>query len=137
MFSFLLSVALLGVSAVHPAPSLTVESDRKSILDELRGPVQARLGSPVEFVVTTFLKDNDWVFIQAEPRRPGGKSIDGQRYNGADWDNMDGLTTTAILRKTKGSWKILELRVGATDAWYCGFVSTRQFDPCGGYPAND
>ena len=136
MFALFLSVALLA-PAEHLALSSTDESDRKTILGELRGSLQARLGPPVEFVVTTFRKDNNWAFVQAEPRRPGGKSIDGRRYYGADWENMDGLTTTAILRKAKGSWRILELRVGATDAWYCGFVPTKQFDPCDGYPKDD
>ncbi len=107
------------------------------MLQALRGPVESRLGPRVEFVVTTLRANREWAFVQAEPQRPGGRPIDGRKLYGADWNNMDGLTTTAILRKGARGWKIVELRVGATDAWYCGYVPIQQFDPCGGYPTDE
>jgi hypothetical protein len=124
--AFVLSV--LNQAGEYP----TDKQDRRTILDTLRLPVEAKLGQKVEFVVTTLRKERAWVFVQAEPRRPGGKAIDGRRFFGSDWDNMDGLTTTAILRRSGRRWHIVDLRIGATDAWYCGHVPAAQFDPCDG-----
>jgi hypothetical protein len=42
---------------------------------------------------------------------------------------MDGLTTTAILRRQGKAWQVREWRIGATDAWYCGLPNVG-FDPC-------
>lgn len=137
MSALVLSLALLGAVPPQASGSAPATSERRAILDVLRRPVEKSLGRPVEFVVTTLRTDRGWAFIQAEPRRPGAKRIDGRRIFGADWDNMDGLTTTAILRKGKRGWSIVETRIGATDAWYCGHVPVAQFDPCGGYPAAD
>jgi hypothetical protein len=133
MLAVLLSMPVLALTAGQPPPQNTAQSERRLILNELRAPLERHLGGEVEFLVTTYRKKPHWAFVQAEPRRPGGKPIDGRRYYGAAWQNMDGLTTTAILRKVAGRWKIVELRVGATDAWYCGYVSTEKFDPCTGY----
>ena len=99
-------------------------------MNVVRAPLERRLGAPVQLVVTTYRRKPHWAFVQVEPQRPGGRSINGRRFYGDDWDNMDGLTTTAILREVAGRWRLVELRVGATDAWYCGFVSKRDFDPC-------
>jgi hypothetical protein len=134
MFPALLAIPLLAATAGHQLPTNAKQSERKLILDAMRVPLERSLKGPVEFVVVTYRRAPVWAFVQAEPHRPGGKLIDGRRYYGDDWLNMDGLTTTAILHKVAGRWKIVELRVGATDAWYCGFVPTKQFDPCDGYP---
>lgn len=138
MLALISSLALFApAAALAPHRGSVARSERKEILRILRKPVEARLGPPIEFVVTTYRTNPHWAFVQAEPQRAGGKAIDGRRFYGADWDNMDGLTTTAILHKGAQGWRIVEIRVGATDAWYCGFVPTKQFDPCGTYPAND
>jgi hypothetical protein len=92
--------------------------------------VEQRVDNPVEFVVTAFRGTRSWVFVQAEPQRPGGKRIDGRLYFANEWQDMDGLTTTAIVRKRAGNWRLVEMRIGATDAWYCGFLPRKQFDPC-------
>jgi hypothetical protein len=133
MLWFISSSALLAAATSQPVQSPRERAERVTILNQLRGPLEAKFGGPIEFVVTTFRTNSRWVFVQAEPRRPGGRLIDGRGYYGADWENMDGLTTTAILQKVGAAWEIKELRVGATDAWYCGFISPKLFDPCGGY----
>ena len=131
------SFAVLAASPSQAAESAIAVSERKAILQALRGPTEKSLGAPVIFVVTTLRANRDYAFVQAEPQRPGGGRIDGRALYGEDWDNMDGLTTTAILRKNGRGWTIVERRVGATDAWYCGYVPVARFDPCGGYPADE
>jgi hypothetical protein len=137
MHALIWSLTVVAAAPPQASPSAVATSERKAILQVLRRPVEKRMGAPVTFVVTTLRTDRKWAFIQAEPQRPGGKRINGRRLYGADWGNMDGLTTTAILRKGPRGWTIVESRVGATDAWYCGYVPVEQFDPCENYPTDD
>ena len=124
--------ALALASGQLPTPLATTgsASDRKAILAELRVPVEKRLAKPVVFVVTTLRLERDWAFAQVEPQRPGGRKIDGRAYFPREWEYMDGLTTTAILRKSGGRWRTLVMKIGALDAWYCGHFPAEQFDPC-------
>lgn len=127
----LISLPMLALAlAPGQSPLQAARSERQAILNVIRVPLERRLGAPVELVVTTYRRKPHWAFVQAEPQRPGGRPINGRRYYGDDWTDMDGLTTTAIIRRTAGRWRLVELRVGATDAWYCGFVSRKSFDPC-------
>jgi hypothetical protein len=126
-----LLLCAVALAAAHPPASAPIgTADRKAILQALRAPVERQLGKPVEFVVSELRGEPGWVFIQAEPQRPGGRRIDGRSYFPDDWDNMDGLTTTAILRKSRGRWRVRAMRIGALDAWYCGYLPAGQFDPC-------
>ena len=129
--SLLVYLLALAGGVEPPAPPAAIGgSDRKAILNVLRSPVEQRVGRPVEFVVTALRGERGWAFVQAEPRRPGGRPIDGRVYFPDDWENMDGLTTTAILRKRGGRWRIRAMKIGAMDAWYCGHLPAAQFDPC-------
>jgi hypothetical protein len=126
---FLVALAMLGaapgsavfaqaVSATgQPAPN---SPQRRAILDALRPTIARAMGGPVEFVVTTARVREGWALIVAEPQRPGGGRIDIRRVFPRDWDNMDGLTVTAILRFRGGRWTLVEHGIGATDVWYCG-----------------
>jgi hypothetical protein len=127
MLALLYAVAL---AAGPPPPATIGAADRKSILQALRAPVERQLGKPVEFVVSELRGKPGWAFIQAEPQRPGGRAIEGRAYFPRDWDDMDGLTTTAILRKRAGRWRVEAMRIGALDAWYCGYLPAGQYDPC-------
>ena len=127
----LLYAVALAIGPLPPPPAATISaSDRKAILTELRVPLEKRLGKRVVFVVTTLRVERDWVFAQVEPQRPGGREINGRVYFQHDWEYMDGLTTTAILRKRGTRWRILAMKIGALDAWYCGHFPAEQFDPC-------
>jgi hypothetical protein len=131
-FKWLLAIIVASTSiATYAAPSTAISrSDRAAILDLLRDRLQRRVGPKVEFVVTDLRGRDGWAFVQAEPQRPGGKAIDGRSFFPYEWEYMDGLTTTALLQKRGHRWRILEMKIGATDAWYCGHVSRQQFDPC-------
>ena len=106
--------ALLALAAAALAPA-----ERKAVLDALRPAVEARLGPNVEFVIAHLRIEDGWAFVIADPQRKGGKPIDGWAIFGEHFDNMDGLRTEAILRKTKGRWRIVDWGIGATDVWYC------------------
>ena len=106
--------ALLALVAAAPAPA-----ERKAVLDALRPKVEARLGPNVEFVVAHLRIEDGWAFVIADPQRKGGKPIDGWAIFGEHFENMDGLRTEAVLRRTKGRWRVVDWRIGATDVWYC------------------
>ena len=130
MIPLLYAVALASGLVPPPSAATNSASDRKAILTELRVPVEKRLGKPVVFVVTSLRVERDWAFAQVEPQRPGSRKIDGRVYFPDEWEYMDGLTTTAILRKGGAHWRILAMKIGALDAWYCGHFPAEQFDPC-------
>ena len=106
--------ALLALAAAAPAPA-----ERKAVLDALRPKVEARLGPNVEFAVAHLRIEDGWAFVIADPQRKGGKPIDGWAIFGEHFDNMDGLRTEAVLRRTKGRWRVVDWGIGATDVWYC------------------
>ena len=107
-----------GVSAAAaPVPN---SAQRRAILDALRPAIAQRLGPNVEFVVHDIRVADGWAFVNADPQRRGGGRIDGRAYFGDDFDNMDGLTVTALLRFQEGRWELMDHAIGATDAWYCG-----------------
>ena len=98
-------------------------AQRRAILDALRPAVEARLGPNVEFRVTAIRVRQGWAFVIAEPQRRGGKPIDGYAIFGEDFRNMDGLTTTAVLRFQSDRWNLVDHAIGATDVWYCGIAA--------------
>ena len=107
--------AQVSATAV-PAPGT---AQRRAILDALRPTIERQLGPNVEFVVRDIRIAQGWAFVNADPQRRGGGRIDGRRHFGDDFDNMDGLTVTALLRFRNGRWNLVDQAIGATDAWYC------------------
>ena len=110
----MLLAALLVLVAANPTPS-----ERKAVLDALRPNVEAKLGRNVEFVVQVLRVENGWAFVIADPRRRGGKPIDGNRIFCEDFENMDGLRVDAVLQLRGGRWTVADWAIGATDVWYC------------------
>lgn len=109
-------LASLSFLLVAASPA---QSERKAVLDALRSRAEERLGPDVKFVVALIRVEDDWAFVIADPRRKGGKIIDGYRIFGDDFDNMDGLRVDAILHKRNGRWTVADYAIGATDVWYC------------------
>jgi hypothetical protein len=106
--------ALLALAVAAPA-----STERKAVLDALRPAVEARLGPNIEFVVAHLRIEDGWAFVIVDQHRKGGKPIDGWAIFGEHFDNMDGLRTEAVLRRTKGRWRVVDWGIGATDVWYC------------------
>jgi hypothetical protein len=107
------TLAMLVLCAAVPA-----SSQRKGILDALRPAVEARVGPNVEFVVQVLRIEDGWAFVMADPKRKGGRPIDGNRYFD-DFDNMDGLRVDAVLQLKGDHWRVVDFAIGATDVWYC------------------
>ena len=121
------AVAQGGVSATAaPAPGT---AQRRAILDALRPAIERRVGPDVEFVVTQMRVGRGWAFVMADPQRRGGRPIDGARYF-PNFDEMDGLTVTAIFNFQGGRWRLVDHAIGATDAWYCGRGPSRAATGC-------
>ena len=112
-------------AAAAPAPG---SAQRAAILDALRPAIEQRIGPNVEFVVREMRVAGGWAFVRADPQRRGGGAIDGRRYF-PDFDDMDGLTVTALLRFNRG-WTLVDQAMGATDAWYCGRGPSRVVTGC-------
>ena len=93
-------------------------AQRRAILDAIRPGVEAQIGPNVEFVVRRLRVVQGWALVIADPQRRGGRPIDGHLYF-PDFDNMGGLSVTAILRFQRGRWRVVEQAIGATDVWFC------------------
>lgn len=112
----LLAALMLASGFTVPPPGSAL---RKAVLDGLRPAVERRLGPNVEFQVTLLRVQRDWAFVVVDPRRRGGKLIDGRKIFGEHFDNMDGLRVDAVLRKRGHRWVLVDHAIGATDVWYC------------------
>lgn len=77
---------------------------------------------PVEFVVTTMRAAPNWAFMQVEPQRPGGGTINLTQTGLRDEaDMMDGLTVFALVSFQNGRWNLVDHVVGPTDVAYAGW----------------
>ncbi len=98
--------------------------ERKAILDAVRPIAERDLGVPVEFVVTEFNVSEDWAFVALNSQRPGGRPIDPnstpflQREGQEAIEMFDCCHVEAILRRSQGSWQVIQAGVGATDLWF-------------------
>ena len=119
-----------GISAT--AAPVRGSAQRRAILNALRPAIQAEIGPEIEFVVHDIRVVRGWAFVSATPQRPGGAPIDGYRYF-PYFSEMDGLTTTAVLRLEDGFWTLVDHAIGATDVWYCDMGPSGLTPPCSGY----
>lgn len=106
-------------------PGIPVEAanpERDALTEALAPRVQAEIGQPVSFTVTTMRVENDWGWLIAQPWTPDGAQIDWSqtRYaeRAAEGVLDGGGTTYALLRRENGQWRVVDFAVGPTDvAW--------------------
>ncbi len=110
----MIALAAAALALAAPAPA-----ERRAVLDALRPAVEAQLKTRVEFVVQAIRIEGGWAFVMAEPQRRGGGKIDGYKIFGEDFENMDGLAVTAVLKRQPRGWTVAASNIGATDVWYC------------------
>jgi len=117
------SVSFLSLSASAQAvyePSRGT-AERTEILNAVRPMLEARVGPPVEFVVNWMRSGSGWAFVQLNPQRPGGGSIDlYQTTFAGQAEYMDGITTYALLRYQYNRWNLIDFVVGPTDVFWHG-----------------
>ena len=86
-------------------------------MDVLRGPCERDLGQKVMFRVQHLKVAGDWALARVVPIRPDGKDLDYSRtkYAEAEAEGAFDGEGEGLLRRERGSWKVLEWRFGATD----------------------
>ena len=130
------ALAARGAAAVHTPGQGSAE--RRAILDALRPRVVRDLGAPIEFVVNTLRVSGDHAFAGLAPQRPGGRRIEPRKTRiGREMlrefgtlDMFDCCHTEALLKRTRGVWRIEQIGIGATDVWYGELCRTRPRGLC-------
>ena len=128
VLSFVMAMAVTtsATQAQAPAGVYTPQRgnpERRAILDAVRPIAERDLGVPVEFVVAEFNVSGDWAFVALNSQRPGGRPIDPnstpfvQREGEEAIEMFDCCHVEAILRRSQGSWQVIQAGVGATDLW--------------------
>jgi hypothetical protein len=101
--------------------------ERAQVLNAVRPLVEARVGSPVEFVVQRLRVFNGWAFVIVNPQRPGGKAISPNDPNYRLGEFQDGLHTYALLKYAYDRWNIIDYAIGPTDVFWQGDPLYEQF----------
>ena len=97
---------------------------RRTLLDALRGPVEAELNQPVLFVVDQLKVQGDWAFYAGEVQAPGGRPIDFARTGYAEAiaeGVFDGPSTYGLLHRQGGRWTVVVHVIGPTDVAWLGW----------------
>ncbi len=126
------------ISVVEPAPG---SPEREALTDAIHaGGLDASLrGQANELRVSWLRAGGDYAFAMAEVTGPGGAPIDWTRTDYADDVEaglFDGPHLTATLHKDGGSYKVLQLSVGATDVPWHGAWSEYQDFACALVPVD-
>jgi hypothetical protein len=112
-------IAMSGVAAAQSCPYTPAvgSSERKAIMDAVRGPVQDYLKLPVVFVAKKFAACRGWAFLEAEPQMSNGRPLNWAATPfAADMaEGMCGGYIHALLVKQNGRWRVRDLAVCATD----------------------
>ncbi len=128
--AMLLSIGPLSVGTASAQQIYTPErgsQERKLILDAIRPLLEARVGAPVEFVVNRMRVYQDWAWLVVDPQRPGGGEIATSGPDFKMWEDLDGLTTYALLRQAYGRWNLIDYAIGPTDVFWDGDPLYKQF----------
>ena len=117
VFSFILLVISMNVSALSPHPVKSDESDYRAILTLATGSVEKHLGKPATLDVHQLQTLEDWAFLRAQMTTPAGKPISYEGTEYADSAVVGGVSSTyvALLKRDRGVWKVVVDRVGPTD----------------------
>jgi hypothetical protein len=111
------SLALALVSfmllAFTPPPG---SPERAKIMEAVRASFEKKLGGPVKFKVDRLDVDGDYAFAQLHPLKP-----DGSPYRILRPDPMNAYGDALLVRRS-GAWQLLDMRLDATDVWYCALT---------------
>jgi len=127
---FLVTGSTLGAAAQSVYEPPRGSAERRDILNAIRPMVEARVGPPVEFVVSWMRSGAGWAFVNVNPQRPGGSKIDPFLTTFASQaEYMDGLSTYALLRFQYNRWNLVDFVVGPTDVFWQGDPLYAQVPP--------
>jgi len=101
----------------------TTSKDRKEMLEALKKKVQPDLKMLPKLVVKHLYVKGGFAFFEGAVKNSEGKDIDWSKTvfkEANDEGAFDGESTTALLKKTGGKWKVLTYAIGPTDLpWGC------------------
>ena len=134
----LIAVTLLSVFAAAQAiyEPEKGSAERTAILGALRVPVEKALKQKITFVTDNFKVQGNWAFVSGEPQTPeGGKpNLKGTAWAGSE--DMFDDNFFALLRKTRGKWKVVTHALGCTDVcyadWWRRFKAPKRIFPYSG-----
>jgi hypothetical protein len=121
--TFVLMLTLSGVisaaaqSAYEPAKG---SPERTAILDALRIPVERDLKQKIVFVAEDFKVQGSWAFVGGTPQGANGEAPNYGGTNYADAVEAGAFDNNffALLRKTRGKWRVTTYAIGCTDVCY-------------------
>ncbi|SNT07648.1 DNRLRE domain-containing protein [Antarctobacter heliothermus] len=99
-------------------------AERKAIIDAVRGPISAEIGTELVFDVVRLRSDATWAFVDATPLLPDGSPVDWAKTPFADaWAHgMMTQTVWALLYRDPGGWRVVDHVIGPTDVYWYGWV---------------
>ena len=120
---FLLTIGASAVAQEQPYTPKRGDPERQALLDALRAPVEKKLKRPVVFKVDHLKVQDGWAFLRGVPKLPGGRKMD---YSGTVYEQLqkDGVFDDwicALLKKSRGEWRVVKYVIGATDVVYEGW----------------
>ncbi len=115
LLALMANLTLAVTAPSRAAPYTAKGPERKTILESMRGPVAAKLGAPIEFVVDRILIDGDWAFAVVTPQRPGGGKID---FRGTVCAGDVSHLVGALFKRAGIGWTVRDIAFCPTDvAW--------------------
>lgn len=95
-------------------------AERAAILSALRLPVEKELKQKIIFSIEHFNVQGNWGFLDGAPQNTGGgkPNYRGTVYQNAIDAGMFDNNLFALLKKTKGKWKVVTYAIGCTDVCY-------------------
>lgn len=131
LFLPLTSMASVAADIRHPARGT---AERKEILNSIRPILEARVGKPVEFVVSWLRVYKEWAWVSVDPQRPGGGAINPGSPTYRMWEGQDGLGTYVLLKHAYGRWNVVDFAIGPTDVFWQGDPLYEQFPKAFTFP---
>lgn len=124
--SFGLFVILIFSCAAFAQKVYTPEkgsAERTAIVNALRVPVEKELRQKIQFSIQTIKVQGNWAFINGEPQSASGGEPDYKitKYADALEEGIFDNNFQALLKKTKGKWKVVEFAIGCTDVCWLGW----------------
>jgi len=114
---FIFSCTLVDVFAQRTYTPEKGSVERKAILNSLRLPVEKELKQKIVFNADHFKVQGNWAFVSGSPQTTSGDRPDYR--NTVYWDAVDSGAFDnnffALMRKTKGKWKVVKRALGCTD----------------------
>jgi hypothetical protein len=112
---FVISAA--GQTVTHPDKG---SAERTTLLDTIRPSVEKELKQKIVFVINQINVEATWAFVDGRLRTPSGKVPNWKNTPYAQaakyGAQSDGIS--ALLRLTRGKWKIVTSAIGCTDVCY-------------------